>query len=113
MKEEDEFLEKAEEYIADRMTEAVEMEIIDQDGELVQDLKKEKHIPLMTLEDVRVAMAKQIRAGIRGKTDPSKSTKIVYQLNMLKGVITELDLQKRVDAIERTLNQLSEKKKLR
>jgi len=60
---------------------------------------------LKTLSDVRRFLARLINETRDGKVDPSLAGRLGYLLNVLKSVITDSDIEKRVEALEKEMKK--------
>lgn len=64
---------------------------------------------LRSLKDVRVYLADLINETRAGKVEPGLSSKLGFLLNVLRGVITDSDLEQRIQRLEAEVNNGSGK----
>ena len=71
------------------------------DGEL---LRTPKEIQLKSIDDVRLQMATLFREAKAGKIETSDATKLCYILAQIGKMISEHELEKRIEALEAIAN---------
>lgn len=67
--------------------------------------KKPRKKRLKTLADVRRYLAALVNDTRNGLIDPSLAGRLGYLLNILKGVISDSDLEARIEALEKEVNR--------
>jgi hypothetical protein len=67
--------------------------------------KKRRHYRLKTLDDLRRYLARLINETRAGDIAPQLAGKLGFLLNVLKGVITEAELESRVSELERLIKR--------
>lgn len=79
------------------------------DGTTLHVLPTPPTIHLKTADDVRLEMAKVYRSAKANELDVADATKLVYILSQVGKMIETHDIQTRVEAVERILNQRKKK----
>ncbi|MCU0809940.1 MAG: hypothetical protein MUE59_02680 [Thiobacillaceae bacterium] len=64
-----------------------------------------KHIKLATVQDVANELARLYRQTRAGRVPPADASRFAYMLNTLAGLIELGELERRVDSLERELNE--------
>lgn len=67
--------------------------------------KREKFIPLSTLDDVKVELARLYRQTKAGKVATTDASRLAFILNSLGRVIVDADLEQRIAALEQSTDE--------
>lgn len=65
--------------------------------------KREKFIPLSTLDDVKMELARLYRQTKAGKVATSDASRLAFILNSLGRVIVDADLEQRIQQLEQSI----------
>lgn len=66
---------------------------------------KRQRLPLGTQDDVAAELARVYRAAKQGAMPTQDATRLAYILTQLRQTIEAVELERRIDALEATLNQ--------
>jgi hypothetical protein len=67
--------------------------------------KREKFIPLSTLDDVKVELARLYRQTKAGKVETADASRLAFILNSLGRVIVDAELEQRIAALEQSTDE--------
>lgn len=67
--------------------------------------KREKFIPLSTLNDVKVELARLYRQAKAGKVETSDASRLAFILNSLGRVIVDAELEARIQQLEQLTDE--------
>lgn len=66
---------------------------------------RRQRLPLRTQDDVAAELARVYRAAKQGAMPTQDATRLAYILTQLRQTIEAVELERRIDALEATLNQ--------
>lgn len=67
--------------------------------------KREKFIPLSTLDDVKVELARLYRQAKAGKVETADASRLAFILNSLGRVIVDAELEQRIAMLEQSTDE--------